>query len=469
MKKSTYLTSPTIIQFVNWLATNLDNGTLSHRHINRKSGGIWNCGSLYDAYAQYHWPHPALPHLSRPKGASFAHNAVTLSALRGNLQNALHPTSDDRAARLAVIDVMTWGGVRAGNVRWINANTDGLARRIIAIRDALNANDTSDPLLTDPNLRFNAGMTKVYSLICESLIIYDSRVAAALGWIVVKYCQAMGLQQVPKELRFPWAPAKSTPSAPNPKQRNPSTGSFIFPALRAGALHAEWNLKASWLLEAVRSSPNAQSSKFVTSIPEGERLRALEAALFMIGYDLTSHPAVGIPATAPAPAPAPASAGQAASLGAVSPAAGVIGTSGYDCYTLGKGTLFQYRIHPECIDVGKGNILPVRDINATLTWLWHHFSDSPFPLANSATEVPKGTAPIGMGTAYFQATGKPAPHTSRLAAVLEELDIIIPCSSALARGLHWTLNTQLLGLKDASSRVDVSPILEDFLALEDED
>ncbi|MBH3432656.1 hypothetical protein [Pseudomonas citronellolis] len=462
MKKSTYLTSPAIIQFVNWLATNLDNGTLSHRHINRKSGGIWNCGSLYDAYAQYHWPHPALPHLSRPKGASFAHNAATLSALRGNLQNALHPAPNDSAACIAAIDVMTWGGVRAGNVRWLRANTQGLAKLLIDTRDALNTNDTSHPRLTNPNLRFNSGMSKVYSLICESLIIYDSRVAAALGWIVVRYCQATGLQQVPGELRLPWPPAKG---ASNPKQRNPSTGSFIFPALRSGALHAEWNLKASWLLEAVLSSPNAQSSKFVTSIPGGERLRALEAALFMIGYDLASHPAVGIPATAPAPA----SAGQAASLGAVSPAAGVIGTSGYDCYTLGKGTLFQYRIHPECIDVGKGNILPVRDINATLTWLWHHFSDSPFPLANSATEVPKGTAPIGMGTAYFQATGKPAPHTSRLAAVLEELDIIIPCSSALARGLHWTLNTQLLGLKDASSRVDVSPILEDFLALEDED
>ena len=461
MKKSTYLTSPAIIQFVNWLATNLDNGTLSHRYINRKSGGIWNCDSLYDAYAQYHWPHPALPHLSRPKGASFAHNAVTLSALRGNLQNALHPAPDDRAARLAVIDVMTWGGVRAGNVHWIHANTDGLARRIIAIRDALNANDTSDPLLTDPNLRFNAGMTKVYSLICESLIIYDSRVAAALGWIVVKYCQAMGLQQVPKELRSPWAPAKSTPSASNPKQRNPSAGALTFPTLRSGAHHAQWNLKASWLLEAVLSSPMAQSSEFVTSLPQGERLRALEAALFMIGYDLISCPAAG---NGPA-SPAPTSAGPVAPQGEAS----LEGTSGYDCYTLGRGRPFQYQIHPEGIDIGKEKIIPVQDINATLTWLRHHFYDAPFPLSNSATDVPSGEAPAGMGTAYFQVTGKPAPHTSRLAAVLEELDIIIPCSSALARGLHWTLNTQLLGLKDASSRVDVSPILEDFLALEDED
>ncbi|HGW3656260.1 TPA: hypothetical protein ACNH47_001663 [Pseudomonas aeruginosa] len=461
MKKSTYLISPTIIQFVNWLATNLDNGTLSHCHTNRKSGGIWSCGSLYDAYAQYHWPHPSLPRLSRPKGADFAHNAATLSALRSNLQKALCPTPNDSAACIAVIDVMTWGGVRAGNVRWLNANAKGLAELLINIRDALNANDTSDHRLTNPNPRFNAGMTKVYSLICESLVIYDSRVAAALGWIVVKYCQAVGLQQVPEELRFPWAPAKSTPGTSNPKQRNPSAGALTFPTLRSGAHHAQWNLKASWLLEAVLSSPQAQSSEFVTSIPQGERLRALEAALFMIGYDLASCPAAGNGSASPEPT----------SAGPVAPQGEALleGTSRYDCYTLGKGRPFQYQIHPEGIDIGKEKIIPVQDINATLTRLWHHFGDNPFPLANSATDVPTGEAPMGMGTAYFQDTGKPAPHTSRLAAVLEELDVIIPCNPASARGLHWTLNAQLLGLDSSSAQVDVSPILEEFLALEDED
>lgn len=178
----------------------------------------------------------------------------------------------------------------------------------------------------------------------------------------------------------------------------------------------------------------------------------------MIGYDLASIPAVGIPVTTPAPDSA-----------ATSLIAGVNGTSWYDCYTLGKGKPFQYQIHPAGIDIGKEKLLPIQDINATLTGLWHHFGDSPFPLANSATDVPKGKAPMGMGTAYFQATGNPAPDTSRLATVLEELDIIIPCNSATARGLHWMLSTQLLGLKDSSSQVDVSPILKEFLALEDED
>lgn len=68
---------------------------------------IWSCSSLYDAYALYHWPHPALSRQARPKGASFAHNATTLSKLFSDLQKALYPTPNDRAVRIAAVDVMS--------------------------------------------------------------------------------------------------------------------------------------------------------------------------------------------------------------------------------------------------------------------------------------------------------------------------------------------------------------------------
>ena len=45
--------------------------------------------------------------------------------------------------------------------------------------------------------------------------------------------------------------------------------------------HIENNLKANWLLKAVLSYP----SKF-KNIPKKQQLRALEAALFMIGYEV---------------------------------------------------------------------------------------------------------------------------------------------------------------------------------------
>jgi hypothetical protein len=43
-------------------------------------------------------------------------------------------------------------------------------------------------VLRSKNLRLSSGMIKVYSLLCKDFIIYDSRVAAGLGWMVVKYC-----------------------------------------------------------------------------------------------------------------------------------------------------------------------------------------------------------------------------------------------------------------------------------------
>ncbi|GJN55073.1 hypothetical protein [Pseudomonas tohonis] len=468
MNKHAYLSpviTPVVAQFVGWLGANLDNNTLSHCYTNRRTGVRWNCTSLYDAYAQYHWPHQPLPRLSRLAGGSFAHNAATLSALRSDLQRALSPPLNDTAACLGAIEVMTWGGVRAGNVRWLNANTGGLASLLIDTRDALNANDTSDHRLTNPGLRFNSGMTKVYSLICDSLIIYDSRVAAALGWIVTKFCQAMGLSQVPAELCFPWAPAKEAPGTPSPKQRNPSVRNLTFSSLRADASHAKWNMKASWLLEAVLASHYARHSRF-TSIPQNERLRAIEAALFMIGYDL-AYPT----ATPPTPPPAPTNSGPPTTRSTKSGTSAAVtdDSSGYDCYTLSKGKPFRYRIFCQGIDIGMDKTIPVQDINATLSRLKRHFDTDPFPLANSVTGVPKGKAPEGLGVAYFQCTGKSAKHTSRLAAVLEELAIINPCNPAPARGLHWKLNTRLLGLDEQSTQVDISPILKAFLDLEDED
>lgn len=462
MKKNVYLQTPVVMQFIDWLSANLDNGTLAHSYTNRRTGNTWSCSSLHDSYVQYHWPHSELPRLSRPKGSTFAANAATLNALRQNLQQALYPPPNDAAACTAAMDVMTWGGVRAGNARWLNANEPGLANLLIDIRDALNANDTGHPRLRDSDLRFNAGMTKVYSLICDSLVIYDSRVAAALGWIVVKFCQAMELPQIPMELRFPWAPAKTAPGHPNPKQRNPSVAALVFPALKAGPLHAEWSLKASWLLEAALTSPNAQTSQFKQVGSQTEQLRALEAALFMIGYDLA-----GGSTSSTAASPSPAVPNQPTT--AVSPVTEEPGPVWYDCYTLGKRVSFHYRITANGIEIDNDKAFDIGDINAMLNSLWNHFGYNPFPLANSATKVRNGTAPMGMGTAYFQATDRNPPETSKLAAVLEELDIIIPFNPAPAKGMHWTLNTHLLGLNQPQDQVNISSILGEFLALADED
>lgn len=439
MIKSSYLTLSVVQQFVAWVSQNLDSSTFAHRYINRRSGA-WQCDSLYDAYLNYQWRHHA--------GDTFAHSAATLTSLSHALHAALASPADDQAARRAATDVMIWGGVVAGNVRWLNANQN-LASDLLAVHAAINAQDTADGVLTDRKLRFNAGMTKVYSLLCEGLIIYDSRVAATLGWAVRTFCEAHALTSVPAELAFPWAPAKSTPNHPAPKHRDPSSPGLRFPKLSSGPLHAHWNLKASWILEAALLSPAGQASQFASDPyldTPALQLRAVEAAMFMIGYDLNQQ--------------GPLSSCRAETAPDVSS----ISASWIECETLAHRNPFRYRFIATGIEVEGGPRFSVEDINETLDILWRHFNSDAFPLANSVTGVAKETVPMGLGTAYYRATRKSSAFTSRLAAILEDLNIVHPVRVPGTATLHWVFNLDLLRLDAHSNCLDVTTVFQELEA-----
>jgi hypothetical protein len=285
MKRHSYLCVAHVAGFVTWLATELESSTLfQHAYTNRRSNAQWACTSLYDAFQRYSWNHPGNVRLGYNAGACISSNAIALDALRRDLQAA---GGNDALCLQASADVMAWGGVTARNTDWLKDNERGLASMLQSVKMAIDAQDSELPVLRAAGLRFNSGMTKIYSLICDNFVIYDSRVAAAMGWLVAKYCQAKGLSQVPKELCFPWSAAKEGETTLVPKRRNPAVGNLYFKRLRAGRHHALWNLRASWVLSAALDHPAAQASRFNTHVAAPTNaLRALEAALFMIGYDL---------------------------------------------------------------------------------------------------------------------------------------------------------------------------------------
>jgi len=453
LEKNVYLGNTDIKSFVTWMSANLDNKTFKHYYFNRKSKERWDCESLYDAFTNYHWRHSAIPRLKTPDGVTFASNNLALDALGKDLRKSLFPLHDDAVACRAAVDVMEWGGVRFGNVRWLNAQTKGLAQLLEDTRKGLNAGDDQNSALTAGNLRFNAGMTKVYSLICDDFVIYDSRVAAALGWAVVKFCQDKEMLTVPEALRFPWAYAKEGAKHADPKRRDPSEGDFHFPGLQSGHLHAKWNLRASWLLKAILGQ--AKCSKFNRN--PGEPLRKLEAALFMIGYDLPKVHKSTITDFSPI------------SAATDHPSAGPVSSDEWnDCQTLAQGNLFRYRITADAIEVKNGVKISDVEVNATLTSLYKCFFTNPFPLANSATKVRNKSAKNGFGSAYYDATERNPPDTSKLAAVLEEVGAIIPFEAHLQRGMHWILNVDLLGLKAPDASVNIRPALNNLLAIEEE-
>jgi hypothetical protein len=288
MKRQDYLNLSHVTGFIRWLATELDSESLfQHQYVDRRSGKQWACKSLYGAFQNYSWNHPGNVRLGFNPGVSSTSNGAALSALSLDLVAAAG--SDSRTLK-ATLDVMAWGGVTARNAEWLKSNASGLSHTVHSVQAAINTGDSESPVLRSKNLRFNSGMTKVYSLVCKDFIIYDSRVAAGLGWLVVKYCQVHGLNKVPDVLSFPWAAAKEGENVTAPKRRDPGIGSLQFKRLRSGHHHALWNMRASWILNSVLAHPSAAGSSFHSVAAPNAPLRAVEAALFMLGYDLgTQH------------------------------------------------------------------------------------------------------------------------------------------------------------------------------------
>lgn len=431
MKKREYLNDRYVAEFVLWASQHLCDDKFAHSYINRRTGQVWSCTSLFDAFKNYDWSIKLTPFVQSKtgvkKGADFSTNAIVLDALSTELKIGISNSNLDRVGN-ASIEVMTWGGVRPGNVGWLkNAVAHGtLVNTLQQTRTALNSGDSQNPVLVMNDLRFNAGMTKIYSLICDDFIIYDSRVGAALGWMVKKFCDEAGLSTVPPELSFPWAPAKEDQDAINPKCRNPGLHGLKFPRLRSGPMHAQWNMKASWLLEEVLNQKNASACGCFSEVGH-MKLRAFEAALFMIGYDL------------------------GCGTGTPNKEGEEIEPQWNECFTIAKGTSFRYRIYSDRIETRTerstggwkvGPVFTAQHIDAMLSDLRQHFGSSEFPLANSATEVNAGTAKQGLGSSYLKTAERSVspPDTSKLAVILEEFGVLVPSDRETRRNRRWTID-----------------------------
>ena len=267
MNRNQYLNQEHVSDFCEWLAQNLYSFELSHSYTDRSTNNTLVFDNIHAAYIQYNW-----------KGKNFPDNQEILNDMQTGIRNSVLNNQDNEALYFAH-QILRWGGVFAHNGPWLTERVNGLVNYFNNQTLNLGGIEAEDNYLNQID-RFNSGTSKIYSLLLDNFIIYDSRVAAALGWIVVKYCQQKELPNVPEGLRFPWAPGKEARNIVIPKLRNPSIGNFTFPRLQAGTTYAKWNIYSSWLLSEVIA--NGEFGIF----PDQNPLRALESALFMIGYDL---------------------------------------------------------------------------------------------------------------------------------------------------------------------------------------
>jgi len=287
MNKTDFVANMDVIRFGHWLREGLETKRTGHRWINRRSREAWTCQSLRSAALLYNWRFQIkLPGAdSAITGHTLAENGIVLNRLSAGLRQAVTRLDDHQTLEWSLA-VLSWGGVTNRNDEWLQDNQVGLAAYL-----AHNAELLDDPLCNTDNVknlgRYNAGMTKIYALLLDAHIMYDSRVAAALALMVRRYCEACDLSEVPEPLRFALPPGRTEAN-----QRGPNIGPYYFPLVRGDetrrhSLALRSALNASWLLKEIVLHDGGEAVFNGVDFPDQvSPLRALEAALFMVGYDV---------------------------------------------------------------------------------------------------------------------------------------------------------------------------------------
>ena len=300
-----YLQDRHVGSFTDFLAGQLGDGALTcHAWRQRGSRLDWQCESLIDAASRYWFPVVSqFRHLTGPVDFnSLRANALVLEDLKRRLRDA-RTTKNEAAGCAAAQDIQIWGGTDRGghNSRAIGALSKepggflGYLDRCHAAFGTSAALDLS-PFRVAAGFRSNSGFSKIYALAFDEFVIFDSRVAAALGLMIVRWWLLNGapVSLIPMSLQVLCMP---TPTYRD-SRRNPNrnvAGICGFPvAQRAGnkvhLLHLQSNIHVNWILRAALRGSAFEAEVLKRPHPFGVvPLRALEAALFMIGYDLASN------------------------------------------------------------------------------------------------------------------------------------------------------------------------------------
>lgn len=283
MKAKDYLNIKVVKEFVGYLATILSGECeVDSGYFDRFKRVHVKFGVLQDAFDSYYWPKP---------GESYKNNAAALSLLQDRVRRVFN---DGSAAGGEINEciggVLLWGAggkktqIYTANMSWLEMqNSFGRGTNEI-LKSACDAFGESfdESMFGNDGIRSNAGFTKIYALLLDDFVIYDSRVAAALGSLVVRFCRDKKLDYIPESLLFNWMPATGADN------RNPSTESLVFmPVRNIASRHAYSNWRANIVIKNAISKAmmTGRGVDWMTNdVQSGDTaLRRVEAALFMLG------------------------------------------------------------------------------------------------------------------------------------------------------------------------------------------
>ena len=227
--------------------------------------GKWSAAGLADAVSKYAW-----------HGKTFSENKAELDRLAADLQSAIRQNTNDEVCGILQA-IMHWGGVdnkhrQKRTFEWIERNAEDISAKLSNVVSLIKDEQASLDSFDGVNLIMNSTMAKIVSLADpeQKLVIYDGRVAGALGYFVARFAEEREIHQYDLADQLLFAVDREA-------KRTPETNRIHFPALFGNArdrCHASMVRWASQLIWQVAKECHASP-------------REIEAALFMWGYNVT--------------------------------------------------------------------------------------------------------------------------------------------------------------------------------------
>lgn len=287
MRENEYVESEIVQRFINWLLIRVNQPEkFTHSYVIARGKISWECVSIYTAYKNYIWSFRYTDADGKVvSGVKYEDNQKALKNISLKLKNSI-AQRDNEKCLLACREVLDWGGVKKSNYQKIIDMKNERCNYFIKVKENLERDESLD-WYRNVDLYMSSGFTKIYSLIVRDFVIYDSRVGAALCYLVRKFCQESGLDMIPEELKFSWGVLRmNTKSKIGENPRNPNEGIYKFPIITNHYnSHLENNIRANWLVKELYRKDVESFGKL--DIKDG--LRAIEAALFMIGYKIRTE------------------------------------------------------------------------------------------------------------------------------------------------------------------------------------
>lgn len=280
MNREKYLSQDSIKEFIEWITPRIsETNKFNHKYYNAKTKTTWKCNSIYNAYENYEWQFSCtIPNLGKIKGKTYSESKIALETIQQGLKNSIIGNDTKKTLEYS-ISILQWGGVTRANSDKLKTMGNEI---LIYYKNSIKVLHPEKVNLTDDfsEIIMNSGFTKIYSLLIDDFVIYDSRVGAALGLLIKEFLTEKNILKIPEELNFAYGNARPNKGDDNTKnRRNPSTEKYKFSVLRNNDKHHIINnIKANWLLREI-------ANKSIFKQKENP-IRTLEAALFMIGYSV---------------------------------------------------------------------------------------------------------------------------------------------------------------------------------------